>query len=86
MISKIRPGLPIYAFTPDQAVYNQLALYWGTNPYLIKEGDDFEKAFNEALTFAKSLNLVKTNDIIVLVSGLPFGKCGTTNMIRVVQV
>ena len=29
-ISKFRPSIPIYAFTPNEETYYQLSLYWGT--------------------------------------------------------
>ena len=29
-IAKFRPSIPIYAFTPDEEIYYQLSLYWGT--------------------------------------------------------
>ncbi len=87
MISKLRPGIPIYAFTPDKMVYNQLALNWGINPYLlVHEGDDFEKMIEIAMKLARHENLIQQGDSVVIVAGLPMGKHGTTNMIRLEKV
>ena len=87
MLSKLRPGIPIYAFTPIESVYNQLALNWGINPYLLEhEGDDFEEMVNLALKLARREELVEQGDSVVIVAGLPVGKHGTTNMIRLETV
>ncbi len=87
MVSKLRPGIPIYAFTPIESVYNQLALNWGINPYLLHhKGNDFEKMIKLALDLARKEELVKQGDSVVIVAGLPMGKHGTTNMIRLETV
>lgn len=87
MISKLRPGIPIYAFTPVELVYNQLALNWGINPYMLNHsGDDFEEMLETALTLARQEEILKQGDSVVIVAGLPMGKHGTTNMIRLETV
>jgi pyruvate kinase len=87
MISKLRPGIPIYAFTPEETVFHQLALNWGVNPYLLNhEGDNFEAMVGTALKMAREQELLKQGDSVVIVAGLPMGKHGTTNMIRLETV
>ena len=87
MISKLRPGIPIYAFTPIKSVYNHLALNWGINPYLLEHGgNDFEEMVDTALKLAKRENILQQGDSVVIVAGLPMGKHGTTNMIRLETV
>ena len=41
---------------------------------------------NHAAAAAVAAGLVKKGDIVVLTAGLPLGKAGTTNMLRVVEV
>ncbi len=82
-ISRLRPGLPIYAFTPDHNVYHQLALNWGVFPYYVQEVDDFEMMLKNALLQCVKDGLVKRNELVVIVAGLPLGVRGRTNMIRV---
>ncbi len=82
-ISRLRPGLPIYAFTPDRRVYNQLALNWGVYPYYINEVNDFELMLQNALQQCVKDKLVRRNELVVIVAGMPLGVRGRTNMIRV---
>ncbi|MEA1973625.1 MAG: pyruvate kinase alpha/beta domain-containing protein, partial [Candidatus Cloacimonadota bacterium] len=83
MISKLRPGLPIYAFTPSEIIYHQLAMKWGINPKLIVEMDNFEEMLNNAIDDCLTKDYLKKGDLIVIVAGLPLGVRGRTNMIRI---
>lgn len=86
MISKVRPRLPILAYTFDYEVYNQLALNWGVIPRLIEDNENLEEIVNFIIDDIKSLNYAKKDDYFVLVSGLPLGKEGSTNNIRVEKI
>jgi pyruvate kinase len=86
MLSKQRSGLPIYAFTLDEQVYHQLAMNWGVYPTLIKEEKDFEQLIHNSLEICENNGWLKKGDITVVVAGLPLGKRGTTNMIRIETV
>ncbi len=83
MISRFRPGLPIYAFTTSMKVYNQLAVSWGVEPNYLEEEDDSEILFEKVMEICKKKNYVEIGDIIVIVAGLPLGIKGKTNIIRI---
>ncbi|HQQ19467.1 MAG TPA: pyruvate kinase [Exilispira sp.] len=83
MVSKVRPKLPIIAYTFDFITYNQLALNWGVFPRIIEKCDLFEELIKIIRKDILKLNFVEKGDNIILVSGLPIGKEGTTNSIRV---
>jgi len=86
VISRLRPGLPIYAIVLDEMVYNQLALNWGVFPYLIEDNQDFEVLIKRALTLLKRDNLLNSGDTVVIIAGVPLGIHGKTNMLRVETV
>jgi len=83
MISRFRPGLPIFAFTTSMKVYNQLAVSWGVEPNFLEEEEDSEVLFEKVMEICKEKKYIKKEDIIVLVAGLPLGIKGKTNIIRV---
>lgn len=83
MVSKVRLKLPIIAYTFDFITYNQLALNWGVFPRIIERCDLFEELIKIIRKDILKLNFVEKGDNIILVSGLPIGKEGTTNSIRV---
>ena len=50
---------------------------------LIKEKAHVLELFDYAVEVAKSKKLVEKGDVVVITSGVPLGKSGTTNMIKV---
>ncbi|MFN3412366.1 MAG: pyruvate kinase, partial [Exilispira sp.] len=83
MISKMRPKLPILAYTFDYEIFNQLALNWGVIPKLIDYSENLEEIIRFIHNDIKNSNYAFSNDYFILVSGLPLGKEGSTNNIRV---
>jgi pyruvate kinase len=86
MLSRLRPGLPLYAFTYDPRVYHQLALNWGIQPILIDKAETFEELTQRVKVYCEEEGLAQRGDLVVFVAGLPLGKKGTTNMIRIETV
>lgn len=82
LIAKFRPPDPIYALTPDETTFRQMALVWGVKPILVPKVEDFEgilQIVNE--TFCKKLGF-RPGDVVVVVCGLPVPVRGTTNTVR----
>lgn len=83
MISGYRPESDIIGCTTSEKVCRQLALAWGVIPIMLKEENDVFDLFNSAIMAAEQMGLLKKGDITVITSGVPIGKSGTTNMIKV---
>ena len=83
MISRLRPGLPIYTFTYDKHVYHQLALNWGVFPYIIERTESLDLLIATAMGVMEEKGLMVHGELAVVVAGLPLGKQGTTNLIKV---
>lgn len=64
VLSKLRPSMPIIAFTLKQQTYRKLALFWGIIPVL-NTYFSTEKIENTLI----NLNLAKKGDCVVIVSG-----------------
>lgn len=83
MISKYRPESMIIAATPFPHVARQLTLQWGVYPLLIQESSGTDQLLSIAVNEAISHNLIRTGDVVVITAGVPVGRVGTTNMIKV---
>jgi pyruvate kinase len=82
LISKFRPQLPIFAFTPSPEIQRRLAIYWGVKSFIVGEmaGTDQQiKAVEETL-LAKGF---KKGDLVVITMGVPVGMHGSTNLVKV---
>ena len=78
LISKIRPGVPIFAFTPIEETYRQLPFLWGVTPHLVPHADSLEAMIHDV--DAALVNVVKPGDQVVVICGFPVGAMGAPNM------
>jgi pyruvate kinase len=83
MISRYRPFCPVIACTSNEQTYRQLSLSWGVVPLLIKEKEELNDLFAEAIHAVREAALAGTGDVIVLTAGVPIGTSGTTNLLKV---
>ena len=86
LLARLRPSMPIIAFTTNENTYHQLAINWGVMPVLCSEHSNSETAFNEASQYALSHNILSYGDLVVITSGTPFWVRGTTNTLRVESI
>lgn len=86
MISKYRPTSPIIGCTTSETVCRQMNLSWGVTPILCEEKDNTDELFQHAIETARKAGLVVSGDVVVITAGIPLGKAGTTNMVKVETV
>jgi pyruvate kinase len=73
--SRLRPQrAPIFAFTPSEEVYRQLALYWGTFPACLDFGGDPNRAIEAAEKFLRRNKWATAGDRLVIVSDVRMGQ------------
>jgi pyruvate kinase len=73
--SNLRPQrAPIFAFTPSEAVYRQLALYWGTFPVRIDFTGDPDETIAAAEKFLRKNKLAGPGNRMVIVSDVRMGR------------
>jgi pyruvate kinase len=85
-LSRIRPKLPMLAFTPVQATRSKLTLTWGIETYLVPMArltDQIAQQVDESLL--ESGRCVE-GDTVVIVAGSPPGIRGSTNALRVHRI
>jgi len=67
-------AIPIFAFTDDEAVFRQLLLPWGVEPFLIKFEDDPEATIIKALEYLKRREWCDTGNWLVVITNVLAGK------------
>ena len=83
MISRYKPGQPIFVLTPHTETRNTSILSFGTVPEISPAFTHFTIATEYARNFLEKNNYAKKGDIFVLCAGMPFGQSGSTNLLSV---
>jgi len=86
MISRFRPGCPIIAVTVDDMVQRQLNLSWGILPVKTDYISEAGRLFENILVCSQKTSIVEKDDLVVLVAGLPTGRSGKTNFIKIHKI
>ena len=84
--SKARPRMPVVAASPHPEVLRKTALYSGVIPLLVSPGRDTDEMIANATEAARQSDLVRTGDTVVVVAGVPVGRPGQTNLLKVETV
>ena len=85
-MSRLRPEIPMIAFTPDVHTQKRLALSWGVHAELVEHVDSTDEMVLLVDTYLKESGRAVDGDYIVVVSGTPVGVPGTTNSFFVHKV
>jgi pyruvate kinase len=71
LMAKMRPDVPIFAFTSVESVFHQLPMYWGVRPHLVPHAtsiEDMLDAVDHTLTECTS---IQYGQQVVLICGYP---------------
>jgi len=80
LMSKIRPRVPIMAFTPDRGTSYRLAFMWGVRPQLVPFSNTLEEMLDHVDAALMRSQVVQSGDQVVLVCGFPVGAVRPPNM------
>ncbi|MFC0333226.1 pyruvate kinase [Paenibacillus sepulcri] len=83
MVSKYRPKSPIIAVTPIEQVLRRLSLTWGIIPVKGTPATTTDGMFDIAVRGGIDSGLVKLGDTVVITAGVPVGRSGSTNLIKI---
>ena len=86
LVSAIRPAVKILTISPNINVSRQVSLLWGVQSINSKDANGWKDMMSISKEIIKKLKFIKKNDFVVITAGLPFGKAGMTNMIRLYKV
>ncbi|MNW48423.1 Pyruvate kinase [compost metagenome] len=86
MVSKYRPKAPIIAVTTVDQTLRRLALNWGVTPVKGTLATSTDEMFDYAMKGGLDSGLVKEGDLVVITAGIPLGRSGSTNLIKIGQV
>ena len=78
-----REPVPLYAFTSEPAVRNQLSVVWGAETFVVPDVSTTDEMVATVSRAMLELGHAAPGDLVVLVAGTPPGVAGSTNSLRV---
>ncbi len=85
-VSRERPRCGIVGLTPRVETARRLCLAWGVRSVVTDDVVDTEDMVTKAEHCVRALDAAGSDDRIVITAGVPFGRPGKTNMIRIVRL
>lgn len=85
-VSRFRPETPIVAATSLPETYQRLALLWGVHPVMVDIAPDSDSMMQACIDAADKSGVVKADDLVVITGGVPVGRPGSTNFIKIHRV
>ena len=85
-LSGLTPTAPVIACTTNARVACQMNMLFGVVPLIIGIEEHEDALFETALQRAKMTGILNAGDKVVLAAGVPLGKSGNTNMIRIFEI
>jgi len=87
LVSSYRPAAPIFSVCTERQVYRQLCGVWGVRPVLAEEKEVTYQSLTElGKRVVVEAGVGRRGDPVVVTSGLPFHRPGSTNTMRVEQL
>jgi pyruvate kinase len=85
-VARERPDSPIIGLTPELDTARRMAVVWGVHAMVTPDVHSMTEAVSRAERAAKTEGFAAAREEIVVTAGVPFGKAGTTNALRVATV
>ena len=85
-VARERPKAPILSLTPNLSTARRLSVVWGVHALQSDDPRFVQQMVDDACRAALREGFADVGDQVVIVAGLPFGRAGTTNMIRVARI
>jgi pyruvate kinase len=82
-LAQHRPEMPLLGVTTEPATCRRLALVWGVRPMQVAPYASTEEQVARLMAAAAEAGVAGPGDAVVLVSGQPIGRAGSTNMVQV---
>ena len=81
-----RPRAPIIVATPSVDTARKMALVWGAHAVVVPDINSVDEMVDQACAIAIQEGFADIGEHIVITAGIPFGKSGGTNLLRVATV
>ncbi len=86
MLSSYRPKAPLYVFTKERSLVNQLCLSWGVRAFYYDEEDSLDDIFADQIDILLKRGFIHPGNIVVSTGSTPVHLHLPTNVLKITKV
>lgn len=86
MLSSYRPKAPMYIFTKEKSLVNQLSLSWGVRAFFYNEEESLDDIIFDQIRILKERGFISSGSIVVNTGSTPVHLHLPTNMLKITKV
>jgi pyruvate kinase len=86
VMSSYRPKSPLYIFSKEKHLINQLSLSWGVRAFHYAEEESMDDIIEDQHEILKERGFLKAGDVVVNTGSLPVEEHLATNMLKITKV
>ncbi len=86
MLSSYRPKAPLYIFTKEKTLVNQLTLSWGVRAFYYDEEESLDDIIFDQIDILKESSFLKKGNIVVNTGSTPVPLHLPTNVLKITKV
>ena len=86
MLSSYRPKSPLYIFSKERTLINQLSLSWGVRAFFYAEEESLDDIIFDQINILKERGFLKKGDIVVNTGSTPVDLHLPTNALKITKI
>ena len=86
ILSSYRPKSPLYIFSKEKSLINQLSLSWGVRAFYYAEEESVDGIIHDQHAILKERGFIKQGDVVVNTGSLPIEEHLPTNMLKITKL
>jgi pyruvate kinase len=86
MLSSYRPKAPLYIFTKERSLVNQLSLSWGVRAFFYSEENGLDEIIFDQISILKERGFLKGGEVVVNTGSTPVHLHLPTNVVKITKV
>ncbi len=85
-LSSYRPKSPLFIFTKEKSLVNQLSLSWGVRAFYYDEEESMDTIIQDQIEILKTRGFIKQDNVVVNTGSLPIQLHLPTNLLKITKV
>ncbi|HTE08416.1 MAG TPA: pyruvate kinase [Flavitalea sp.] len=86
MLSSYRPESPLYIFSKEKSLINQLSLSWGVRAFHYSEEESLDEILSDQIQILRERGFIKPGDLVVNTGSTPVHLHLPTNLLKITRV